>query len=54
MLDEEYKLKKKERLLEKNIKDIEAELRNLEASQKEVYKTHSEHIQAFFRKAYWW
>ena len=46
--------KKEERLLEKRIKDVEAELRNLGASRKEVHETHSEGVQAFFRKARRW
>lgn len=41
-------------MLEKRIKDVEAELRSLGASQKDVRKTHSEGVQAFFRKARRW
>lgn len=46
--------KKEGPLLERRIKDVEAELKNLGASQKEVHKTHSKDVQAFFRKARWW
>ena len=41
-------------MLEKKIKDVKAKLRNLGASQKEVHETHSEGVQAFFRKARRW
>lgn len=43
--------RKKERLLEKRFKDVEAELRSFRASQKDIYKTHSKDIQVFFQKA---
>lgn len=42
--------KKEECLLKKRIKDIEAKLKNLRASQKEVYRIYSEGVQAFFQK----
>lgn len=43
--------RKKERLLEKRFKDVEAELRSFRASQKDIHKTHSKGIQVFFQKA---
>lgn len=46
--------KKEERLLEKRIKDVEAELRSSGASRKDVRETHSEGVQVFFRKARRW
>lgn len=42
---------KKERLLEKSIEDVEAELRSFRASRKDIHKTHSKGIQVFFQKA---
>lgn len=42
--------KKKEPLLEKRIKDVEAELRSFRAFRKDIHKTHSKGIQVFFQK----
>lgn len=46
--------KKKEHLLEKRVKNVEAELISFRASQKDVHKTYSEDVQIFFQKACWW
>ena len=46
--------KKEGHLLEKRIKDVEAELRSFGASRKDVRETNSEGVKAFFRKARRW
>lgn len=51
MLCKDCKLRKnRERLLEKRIKEVEAELRSFRASRKDIHKTHSKGIQVFFQK----
>lgn len=47
-------VREKERLLEKRIKKIEAELRSLGASCKDIYEIHGKSIRYFFNKVHCW